>query len=314
MEVIRISNVATLARQRAAVVALGFFDGVHRGHVALLRRAKQEAEARGVSFAVFSFSDADGIKAGAPRLSGEEERLALLAAAGAERLYLFDFAAVCGLSPADFVKTVLLDRLACAAAVCGFNFRFGAGGTGDAHTLSDLLAAQGVPTVVLPPYEADGVTVSSSAVRAAIEAGDTETATHLLGHPFSFTGEVVHGNALGREIGYPTANIMPPAGRVIPARGVYAVSCAIDGVGALPAVANVGVRPTVETGCGARINCEVHLLSPVSDLYGKRLTVSFLSRLREEKKFESIAALSAQIAADIENAKEYHRKWLNGQN
>ena len=124
---------------------------------------------------------------------------------------------------------------------------------------------------------------------------------------------MVHGNALGREIGYPTANIVPPAGRVIPARGVYAVSCAIEGEGALPAVANVGVRPTVEKATAA-VNCEVHLLAPVPDLYGKRLTVAFLARLREEKKFESTAALGRQIAADIENAKEYHQKWLNGRN
>ncbi len=313
MEIRRIHTPAALAKQGASVVALGFFDGVHRGHTALLERAKQEAAARGVSFAVFSFSDEGGIKEGAPRLSGEEERLSLLAAAGVEILYLFDFAAIAGLSPADFVKDILLDRLACAAAVCGFNFRFGAGGAGDAATLSRLLAAEGAPTVILPPYEEDGAAVSSSAIRAAVEGGEAERAARLLGRPFAFTGEVVHGNALGRVIGYPTANIIPPAGRVIPARGVYVVSCAVDGVGDLPAVANVGVRPTVETDCAA-VNCEVHLLAPVSDLYGKRLTVSFLSRLREEKKFESAAALGKQIAADIENAKEYHKQWLNGRN
>ena len=313
MDVIRIADVGTLARQRAAVVALGFFDGVHRGHAALLAQARKEASARGVAFAVFSFADEGGIKTGAPRLSGEKERLSLLEAAGVERLYLFDFAAVRDLSPADFVKDILLDRLACAVAVCGFNFRFGAGGAGEADTLSALLAEAGVPTVVLPPYETDGVTVSSSAIRAALESGEAARAARLLGRPFAFTGEVVHGNALGREIGYPTANIVPPAGRVIPARGVYAVSCAIEGEGALPAVANVGVRPTVEKAAAA-VNCEVHLLAPVPDLYGKRLTVAFLARLREEKKFESTAALGRQIAADIENAKEYHKQWLNGRN
>ena len=312
MEICRIHTPAALTVQGASVVALGFFDGVHRGHVALLERARQEAAARGVAFAVFSFADEGGIKAGAPRLTGEEERISLLEAAGVERLYLFDFAAVRDLSPADFVKDILLDRLACVAAVCGFNFRFGKGGAGDVEMLSALLSAKGVPTVVLPPYEEGGVAVSSSVIRAAVENGEAERAAFLLGRPYAFTGEVVHGHALGREMGYPTANIMPPVGRVIPAHGVYAVSCAIDGVGALPAVANVGVRPTVEED--ACVNCEVHLLAPVSDLYGKRLTVSFLSRLREEKKFESTAALAKQIAADIENAKEYHKQWLNGQN
>ena len=312
MEVIRIANLTTLARGRAAVVALGFFDGVHIGHADLLARARREAEERGVTFSVFSFVDEGGIKAGAPRLSGEEERISLLEQTGVETLYLFDFNAVRDLSPEEFVREVLVGRLSCVAAVCGFNFRFGARGAGDSAMLSRLLAQEGAATVILPPFVSDGVTVSSSVIRAAVSVGEVGRAAVLLGRPFSLTGEVVHGKAIGREIGYPTANIIPAAGRVIPAHGVYAVSCAVDGAGELPAVANLGVRPTVAEN--AAVNCEVHLLAPVPDLYGKRLTVSFLTRLREEKKFESTAALGKQIAADIENAKEYHKKWQNGRN
>ena len=311
MDVIRIRG-AIPAGQPAAVIALGFFDGVHRGHAALLARAVEEAKRRGVLSAVFAFSDGGGIKAGAPRLTTEEERLSLLAAAGIDRVYLFDFAAICDLSPAAFAEEILVRGLSCVAAVCGFNFRFGAGGAGNADTLHSLLATHALPVAVLPPYEVDGIPVSSSAIRAAAEAGEMEKAAALLGRPFSLVGEVVHGKALGREIGYPTANLILTPGKVMPAWGVYAALCAVDDGAPVPAVANLGVRPTVEGG-QATPNCEAHLFREMGDLYGRRLRVSLLRRLRGEIKFNSIADLRAQIAQDTAKAKEYFQ-WVNGQN
>ncbi len=302
MDVIRIRGDIP-AGQAAAVLALGFFDGVHLGHAALLARAKEEAKRRGVLSAVFAFSD-DGIKEGTPRLTTEEERLSLISEAGIDRVYLFDFATIRHMTPAAFAEEVLVGGLSCAAAVCGFNFRFGAGGEGDADTLSRLLATHALSTVVLPPYTVEGNPVSSSAIRAAIEVGEAERAAALLGRPFSLSGVVVHGKALGREIGYPTANLNPMPGMVLPARGVYAVLCAVDGGTPLPAVANLGVRPTVE-GKATSPNCEVHFLHKAGDLYGRRLTVFFMHRLRGEMKFESIAGLQAQIAQDTAKAKEY---------
>ena len=165
---------------------------------------------------------------------------------------------------------------------------------------------------VLSPYVVNGIPVSSSVIRTAIEAGELERATALLGRPFSLTGEVVHGKALGREIGYPTANLILTPGKVMPARGVYAVLCTVDGGAPVSAVANLGVRPTVE-GAEATPNCEVHLFCESGDLYGRHLTVSLMRRLRGEIKFESIADLREQIAQDTAKAKEYFQ-WVNGQN
>ena len=312
MEVIRIPGTHIPAGQPAAVVALGFFDGVHLGHAALLAHTVEGAKRRSVLSAVFTFTEGGGMKAETPRLTTEEERLSLFALAGIDRAYLFDFAAIRDLSPAAFVEDILIRGLSCVAAVCGFNFRFGAGGAGDADTLTRLFAAHALPVTVLPPYTVDGIPVSSSAIRAAIEAGDPERTVALLGRPFSISGEVVHGNALGRAIGYPTANVTPAPGIVLPARGVYAALCTVDGGAPIPAVVNLGVRPTV-AGAEATLNCEAHLLCESGDLYGRHLTLSLMRRLRGEIKFDSIADLRAQIAQDIAKVKEYFQ-WVNGRN
>lgn len=308
MEVVRINGRDIPAGQPSAVVALGFFDGVHRGHAALLARARAEASARGVLAAVFAFVEDGEIKAGVPRLTTEEERLSLFAAAGIDRVYLFDFAALRDLSPAAFAEGILINGLSCVAAVCGFNFRFGAAGAGDASTLATLFAAHALPVAILPPYELEGAPVSSTVIRAALEAGECERVTALLGRPYTLAGTVAHGRALGRQMGYPTANFALTSGHVVPAWGVYAVTCVVEDGPPVQGVANLGVRPTVADGDAAP-NCEVHLFGEVGDLYGKRLTVSFLRRLRGEKKFESVAALQRRIAADIAQAKEF---FING--
>lgn len=155
--------------------------------------------------------------------------------------------------------------------------------------------------------------ISASAIRTLLEAGAVEEAADLLGRPYAWEGVVVHGKALGRTIGVPTANLAIPPMMAAPARGVYAVLGYIEGqaeghIG----VANVGVRPTVETGGIA--NCETHFLDPVGDIYGKRLTVLFLHRLRGERQFENLEALRARITQDAQEAKEYVQKWQNGQN
>ncbi len=299
------------------VLALGFFDGMHRGHAALLRRTVQIAAERGAIPAVFTFAEDDSIKRGVPRLLTEEERLARMAQAGIQRVFHASFSALRTLSPAAFVEQVLLAGCHAEAVVSGFNFRFGHQAAGDTACLAALLAPHGVPLSVLPPVLEQGEPVSASAIRLAVMQGDVEQAARLLGRPFSLTGPVLHGKALGRTRGYPTANQALPAGAVTPAYGVYAVACACGQVytpaeAPLRGICNVGVRPTVDVA--GQANCETHLFDHTADLYGTPLTVFFLHRIRGEMHFASLDALYARLEQDKQEAKEFLKKWENGQN
>jgi riboflavin kinase/FMN adenylyltransferase len=311
MEIYRMPDARLPARAR--VVALGFFDGMHIGHAALLSLARQEGDTRRCETAVFSFAEDGALKPSTPRLLSEEERLAHMERAGVDTVFLYRFADICHLSPEEFVATVLVQQLSAAAVVCGYNFRFGKGGAGDAAMLRTLLSPYGLPLYVLPPARLGDEVISASAIRVALAAGMAEQAARMLGRPYAITGEVAHGKALGRQIGVPTANLKIPPGRMVPALGVYAAIGYIEG-DARPhlGVANIGVRPTVEHG--SLPNCETHFLDPVGDIYGKHLTVLLLHHLRGEIAFENIEALIAQIAQDKAQAKEYGTTWLNGQN
>ena len=303
MEIVRVLGTDVPVSAESTVLALGFFDGVHAGHAALLARVREEAEERGALPAVCSFGQDSGIKENSPRLMSEAERLEAFRRAGMRRVYLLDFAAVRDMSCEKFCTDILISLMHCTLAVCGYNFRFGRGGAGDAQRLFSLLSEQGVDTVILPPVTHGGGEISSTLIRAAAEVGDIARANALLGHPLSLTAEVVRGKALGRHIGYPTANLALPKNALLPARGAYAVRVEIGDGKSYAALANVGVRPTVEEN--AVPNCEVHLFDFTRDLYGKTVTVYFCHRLRGEQKFDSIEALSRQIAEDEAKAKEY---------
>lgn len=287
----------------ASVVALGFFDGLHIGHAALLEKTVTEAAARGITPCVFTFADNPTFKSG-QRLYTDDERLLRFGDFGIARVVTADFPLLSGLSPEAFVSEILLGKLKAAAVVCGFNYRFGKGAAGDATLLASLLATHGVPLFTVEEKTVRGACVSTSAIKAALAAGDGGTVTAMLGRPYTHTGVVVHGKALGRTIGVPTANI-PFSERVCtPKRGVWAVVCDIDGVAkGAPGVANVGVRPTVEKDCIE--NCEVHFFDPMPALYGKRVCVHFLTFIRPEMAFDSLDALAARIALDKQIAKEY---------
>lgn len=297
----------------ARVVALGFFDGMHLGHTALLSAARREARRRACPLAVFTFADDGSLKPGALRLLSERERLDRLSAAGVDEVFLYSFSALRGLSPEAFFEDVLAGALSATAVACGYNFHFGAGGAGDTACLAALATRAGMGVITLPAVAVAGQPVSASAIRAALAAGDAEGAARLLGRPYAISGTVAHGKALGHTIGVPTANLPISPGMALPALGVYAAVGYLAGDGRpLPGVANIGVRPTVEHGSAP--NCETHFLTPVGDIYGRDLTVHLLCRLRGEQQFENLEALCAQIARDKAKAKEYIEQWLNGQN
>ncbi len=272
------------------VVALGCFDGTHVGHAALFAETVKLANALDAVPAVFTFSDFLPSK-GTP-LSTLDDRLAVMEEAGVETVFLSPFHEVKALSATDFIRTVLKDGLGALATVCGFNYRFGAGATGDGETLK-----QAFPLAVQVPAVTYGdAPISSSRIRAALTAGEVEEAAAMLGRPYTVRGEVSHGKSVGRAFGFPTANLA--VSTLLPAYGVYETRVTVDGV-AYAALSDVGVRPTVEAKGEARV--ESFLLDFEGDLYGRTLSVSFLRRLRDEMRFDGVEALRAQIEKDVKS-------------
>ncbi len=228
-----------------------------------------------------------------------KERVQALKELGAELIWLCDFAAVKNLPAEDFIELLRTNCL-CVGAVCGYNHRFGLGAKGTPELLIERFGDDCAK--VLPPLELDGAPISSTRIRACLRAGDVEEAARLLGRPYALESRVMHGKSLGRTLGFPTANQVFPADRLVPALGVYAVRCHTP-LGVYMGVANVGLRPTVDDP--GRVNCETHIIHFSGDLYDKRIKVEFLKFLRSEKKFNSIDDLIAAIGRDAETAAAY---------
>ncbi len=271
------------------VVALGYFDGGHTGHRALLRETIKRAAAYECDSAVFSFPSLP--TKGGELLSSLDGRLAFFEEMGIGTVILAAFDEVRTMSAEAFVSDILKERCAARLAVCGFNYRFGHGASGDGDTLCRLLPE----SVVLPPTLFDGAPVSASRIRTALSNGDMEAASKMLGRPYTVKGKVTHGKAMGATLGFPTANIRPET--LLPRLGVYKTEVKVDGV-SYAGLSDVGVRPTVEGGGEVRV--ETFLPHFSGDLYGATLSVSFLSFLREEKRFASTDELAAQIRRDLE--------------
>lgn len=291
---------------RGLVLALGNFDGVHRGHAALLAEAGRLAADQGTAVGVWYFSIASWDRVWGQthtHLCDEAQKRDYLQKAGARYAFVADFAAWQRQTPADFVA-FLRDVCECQTVVCGFNFRFGKDAAGDAAFLQDSFGAR---CHVTDAVTADGEVISSSRIRRLLAAGDVTEAGRLLGHPFAVRGEVVHGKALGRRLGLPTANQFVSDALLMPAQGVYVSSCRLDGH-RYTAVTNIGVCPTVKQG-GAVCHCETHLLSYEGSLYGTPLTVFLHARLREEKQFASQEALREAMRQDVEAARRYETEY-----
>lgn len=287
-----------------SAVAVGLFDGVHRGHCALLELTRREASRRGLTAAVLTFDDAPGLKPGTARITPLPERLALLRDAGMDAAVVLPFPSVRDLSPEAFVREVLTGALAAHLAVVGYNFRFGKDAAGDAAVLAARMKAAGGEALCLAGVTlADGTPVSSSRIREAIALGDMPRAAELLGRPYSLTLPTVHGKALGRTVGLPTVNGAIPEGLLLPKRGVYAGEAIVFGH-AYPAVTNVGTRPTVS---GEGVSVETHIIGFSGDLYGAAPTIRLFTYLRDERRFASLDELKNVITQNIEEAK---RIWL----
>ncbi|MCL2110935.1 MAG: bifunctional riboflavin kinase/FAD synthetase [Clostridiales bacterium] len=306
MEIYR--SACEISALRPAAIALGFFDGMHLGHTELIRRTVAFAKERDLYAAVFTFRDhPKNIMTGTlavPRLSTEAEKLIALETLGIDCVFDFDFAdGFHEMTPEAFAKDLLKDAFAAEAVFCGFNFRFGAGATGSTDVLAAYGKAFGFEAYVVEPIYIDGRLVSSTIIRHSVGDGDVDTVARLLGRPYGISGNVEHGRRLGRSLGFPTANIIPEPGLTLPAFGVYVTVTLVDGE-SRPSVSNIGINPTISAENAVRI--ETHILDTDTELYNKKIVVSFLKMLREERRFESEEALKKQIATDAEEARRYH--------
>ena len=292
---------------RERVIALGFFDGVHLGHGALLRRAAEEAKKRGCESAVFTFDRPPkevitGIPC--PLINSPEDRAELVKRLyGIDEMIMVPFDDEMRTTPWDrFVTDILVGRYGAVHLVAGHDHHFGPRNQGSPELLKDKCAELGLGCDIIPAVTLDGVTVSSTHIRKLLEEGDVETARAFLGHPHVLTQTVGHGRQLGRTIGIPTANLVAPPHVLLPRRGVYAAKITLPDGRAFGGVTNVGVRPTVNNG--QDVTVEPWILDFDGDLYGQAIRVEFYRRLRDERKFESLDALKAQIETDAGKTRE----------
>ena len=297
-----------LLEQRPRALAIGTFDGVHVGHRAVIDRALEIAAERGITSTVVTF-DRHPLEvvdpARVPRLlTPPAEKLRLLAELGPDEVVVLPFdARLAGLSPEDFCAELLADTLHARAVVVGENFHFGAGGAGDAAQLRSCGARHGFDTIAVSLVTEHGKTISSTRIRRLLHLGELEEVREILGRPPSAAGVVVHGDKRGRTLGVPTANIDVEAGTIFPGRGVYATRVLVDGSWYRAAV-NIGHNPTfrskdVET---AHVTVEAFLLDFESDIYGHRIRVDFLHKIRDERRFDDIESLVVQMRRDIASA------------
>ena len=288
-----------------AAVTIGNFDGVHRGHRAMLARVIEVARARGLVATVLTFEPHPRelfAPASAPtRLTSLREKLELLAAHGIDHVHVQRFSReFAALAPEAFVERSLVRLLATRWVLVGEDFRYGAKRAGDFASLAAAAARHGFELEAMPTVTNGGTRVSSSAVRDALARGDLKRAAELLGRPYSISGRVVHGKRLGRALGFATANVQLKHNRP-PLGGIFAVRVA--GVDAAPrdGVASLGVRPTVHAD--GRPVLEVHLFDFAGDLYGRHLRVEFLAKIRDEERYPDLDTLKAQIARDCDAAR-----------
>lgn len=331
MNLISLSDEAAHAEYRGGVAALGFFDGVHLGHGDIIMRAAVEAKKRRVPCGVWTISyGSSAYKGGrSAYLTSEEDRRKFLHDAGADFAAVSDFESVRDMDGESFVREILSDRLRLSAVVCGSNFRFGKGAAWDAAALKRICLENGIACEIAKSVIGDFREISSSRIRALVACGDMHGARRLLGRPFSYCLPVVHGKMLGRTLGFPTANQIIPMESAVPPPGVYAASVSFTENGSLitlPGAVNIGICPTVDTAAlqkagiptertllpGAagegKMICETYIDGYSGDLYGKKIRVEFLSRIRGEVKFSDTDALISQIKHDAESSRNIFKK------
>ncbi|MCS6989187.1 MAG: bifunctional riboflavin kinase/FAD synthetase [Chloroherpetonaceae bacterium] len=297
---------ATPFERKPSAVTIGSYDGVHLGHRAILSTLVSEAKAKGLRSLVITFEPHPRLVLGKDNgksirlLSTLDEKLVVMESLGIDCVVVIRFTKEFSETPADvFVEDFLVGRIGLAEIVVGYDHMFGKNRGGSFETLLRLAEKHGFSVRRIPEQKVDEHHLSSTAIRRALEAGEIGQANKLLGAPYQLSALVIEGEKRGRLIGFPTANLLPPSEKLIPKRGVYAVEVEVDGK-RFRAMMNIGFRPTVRED--DRLSLEVHLLDFDGELYGKRLAIHFLARLRDERKFANLAELKAQLERDRQAA------------
>src|SRR5688500_17699375 len=305
MQVIHYPDDPRPARWHQPVLALGNFDGMHRGHLKIIERVRRGAEERGATAVAMTFdphpSKIVRPEKAPPLLMTHEQKLEALARGGMHGVAIIRFTPeLAQWDPETFVRSVLVEWLHVAEVWVGANFLFGNDRAGNFSLLRSLGARYGFRAEKIDPVRYKDFVVSSTRVRRLIAEGRVDEAGALLGHHYALDGTVVQGQKRGRELGFPTANLCAE-NEFVPPAGVYATTATIDGL-AYPSITNIGTRPTFESGAENVI--ETHVLDFEKDLYGANVRLGFVQRLRDEKTFEGIDALKAQITADRARARD----------
>lgn len=283
---------------KKSAVALGFFDGLHLGHIEVIKQALLRPELRSV---VFTFNN----KTMLPKFKKIENiisydlKLELLARIGADHIFAPDFADLRDLSPEEFVDKILAEKLNAGFVACGYDFRFAKGGRADADELARICGGRGIEACIVPAVKIDGEPVSSTAIRELIKKGDIVCANRLLGYELTYVLEVVQGKKNGRKIGFPTINQIIPEGMIVPKFGVYKSWTQIGGRN-YPSITNIGLKPTIELEDGEERTpeMETHIIGFSGNLYGLRTRVVLREFMRDERRFESLEELGKQLELD----------------
>lgn len=301
MTVIEYTPGISVASSTPVAVLLGLFDGVHLGHRDLIERTLKVSKREGLTPAVFTFGEGTGLKAAAKRIYPEGEKMRLFESLGIEIVFRANFSAVRDISAEDFVKNILIGSLGARALIAGEDFRFGKGAAGDAAMLSDIGKDEGIYVEIAPMDSfIDGSgkrrEISSTVIRELLEAGRVGEAGYLLGEPYHIIGEVEKGRGVGRTLGYPTVNISLQNPSPL-ASGVYETRLKI-GENLYTGLTNVGTCPTFEP---REKHTETYLLDYDGDVYSEYVRIDFIRRVRDERRFESVEELSAEIARNVED-------------
>ena len=294
------------------VIALGFFDGVHRGHGALLQTVTEKAKELDATASAFTFdrSPTAAITGQVvPLLSSVEDRAWLMRTYyGIQEVIVSSFDGMMRMDWQDFITEYLAKELGVVHVVAGHDFHFGYMGKGNPQRLQETCAKLGIGCDIIGKVEVEDITVSSTYIRTLVAQGEMDRAVEFLGHPHVLTNRVTHGKKIGSSsLGFPTVNLQIPSPVIVPAFGVYATQVSVSGQ-RYTAVTNVGVRPTVQDNDG-RVTVEGFILDFSGDLYGKELRMEFYHRLRGEQKFPSLQALSDEIRRNAQQTREYFQKW-----
>lgn len=288
-------------------VALGNFDGVHLGHRCIIQSAIDHANLSGAISCVYTFRNHTSEALGNKKNILTENSLKedIFASLGVDALYYDEFESIRQMSPSEFCKSIIQEKLNAECVFCGENYRFGYMGSGDTDTLRKELDSLDIRTVVVPYFKIDDTIISSTLIRSLISDGDLKKASTMLGRPYSLSGKVLHGKHLGRTLGFPTLNISIAENRVIPKFGVYISECKLGGK-LYMAVSNIGMRPTTDSDIpNVSVNCETYLFDYSGDAYGEDITVYLHEMIREEMKFASVEQLKERIYKDALTAKSY---------